>query len=350
MPRDRALRFFDAGTWPAFGQEPAAKALEHAKNVSERFRRQWTGTVRACHIIGRAPRTVTDVVADAGQVILEIAADGDGRVTRASSLVPGQATWFADADHGGLAADARLFPAIAELLSLGDTHLLSTSAPPVNRRGEERGLNPRAERVLYPTAADLMASVFGRRAARPRGAGSERSGFRVSVVHGDLTFARFPIMVGHYEGDTIIGPESVVDRMFDGALTTRYNLGLNPGALGTSLIVMREPTPLQRALQMPTGAMVVGLGRWGALTAGQIANIVRRAALDTSCTARSLGAHRKRPCRPAATSALSFLLIGATASNISTQDSVAAILRGIAQANLELDSLEERTLALPRSR
>ena len=185
LPRDRALRFFDAGTWPAFGQEPAAKALEHAKNVSERFRRQWTGTVRACHIIGRAPRTVTDVVADAGQVILEIAADGDGRVTRASSLVPGQATWFADADHGGLAADARLFPAIAELLSLGDTHLLSTSAPPVNRRGEERG-RTRAERVLYPTAADLMASVFGRRAARPRGAGSERSGFRVSVVHGDL--------------------------------------------------------------------------------------------------------------------------------------------------------------------
>ena len=37
-----------------------------------------------------------------------------------------------------------------------------------------------------------------------------------------------------------------------------------------------------------------------------------------------------------------MLLIGATASNLSTEDSVAAILRGIAQANLELQTFVER--------
>jgi hypothetical protein len=114
----------------------------------------------------------------------------------------------------------------------------------------------------------------------PTKAGAGACGFLVTVVHGDLGFARFPIVVGHYESDTIIGAEAVIDRLFDGALTTRYNLGLYPGPLGTHTVVVREPTPLQKALQLPPGAVVVGLGRWGELTAGQIANIIRRGAIE----------------------------------------------------------------------
>src|SRR5262249_40018764 len=123
--------------------------------------------------------------------------------------------------------------------------------------------------------------------------------------------------------------------------------GLYPGPIGTISVVLREPTPLQRALQLPNGAIVVGLGRWGDLTAGQIANLVRRCALycvlqlDDSKLAPEgvMGA-------PDGSSGvgLSILLIGATsASNISIDDSVAAILRGIAQANKELDERVEST-------
>ena len=160
-------------------------------------------------------------------------------------------------------------------------------------------------------------------------------------MHGDLSFARFPIVVGHYENDTIIGAEAVIDRLFDGALTTRYNLGLYPGPLGTHAVVVREPTPLQKALQLPRGAVVVGLGRWGELTAGQIANIIRRGAIEYVL---QLDNHQpaQRASRSAKEVGLSVLLIGATASNLSTEDSVAAILRGIAQANLELQTFVER--------
>ena len=155
------------------------------------------------------------------------------------------------------------------------------------------------------------------------------------------SFARFPIVVGHYEADTIIGAEAVIDRLFDGALTTRYNLGFYPGPLGTHAVVVREPTPLQKALQLPPGAVVVGLGRWGELTAGQIANIIRRGAIEYVLQLDNYQPGQ-RASRSAKEVGLSVLLIGATASNLSTEDSVAAILRGIAQANLELQTFVER--------
>ena len=135
-------------------------------------------------------------------------------------------------------------------------------------------------------------------------------------------------------------PESIVDRIFDRALTRRYNLGLYPGALGTFAIVSREATELQRELQLAASAIIVGLGKWGELTAGQIANIVRRGVIEyvlhSSDHAFRTGSTATKP--PAAGPlGVSVLLIGATASNISTEDSVAAIMRGVAQANRELD-------------
>jgi hypothetical protein len=40
-----------------------------------------------------------------------------------------------------------------------------------------------------------------------------QSTLQVSVLHGDLTHTNHPILLGHYEGDTIAGAERVVDKM-----------------------------------------------------------------------------------------------------------------------------------------
>ena len=322
-------------------KEPDAGLLKSARAVAATL----TGDVIAldvvCNVAGISARTVFGVDVQDDRVVLKLTTEGDGRVTHQSARMGNLPTWYTDAAHGELTSDSRTLDAILELLETGSAKQLTTS-PPSASRGGERTRQTVPEQVLYPNERDLLVGAFGKTPRRAyHGAQEEPAGFRVSVVHGDLSFARFPIVVGHYEGDTIIGAEAVVDRLFDNALTTRYNLGLYPGQLGTHTVVVREPTPLQKALQLPPGAIVVGLGRWGELTAGQIANIIRRGAIEYVLQLDNYQ-RRQSNTREAKDVGLSVLLIGATASNLSTEDSVAAILRGIAQANLELHTFVER--------
>jgi CHAT domain-containing protein len=174
-----------------------------------------------------------------------------------------------------------------------------------------------------------------------------KAGFRASVVHGDLTFARYPIVVGHYQGDTIIGAEAQINRILDGALSDRYNLGLYPGVFGSVAVVLRQPTPMQQALGLPHGAVVIGLGKWGDLTAAQLANLIRRAALQYVLQLDDCKYENADASVEPATVGLSLLLLGGnSAANISTEDSVAAILRGVTQANREVGAHKPGTTAI----
>src|SRR5262249_39556857 len=159
-------------------------------------------------------------------------------------------------------------------LERGTTARLSTQAPNAARGGEVT-YRTMPEPVLYPTRESLTAGLMGQRPRRPYKKAAA-AGFRVSVVHGDLRYASHPVMVRHYQGDTIVGAEWQIDRLLNGALSNRYNLGLSPGELGSVAVVLREPSATQQALGLPHGAVVVGLGKWGDLTAAQLANLVRR--------------------------------------------------------------------------
>jgi tetratricopeptide (TPR) repeat protein len=347
LPISQTLDFFNAETWRAVSEArrgaklPNQQLLDAAKTTRAALDAIPSHRDRICNVAGTAPRTVRGIDPSGRPVTLDVTSDGDGRVTHASADLAGGITWYMNAGHGGLVANADGFAATVDLLQRGDTRQLPMTRPSASRGGETT--HPTLpEKVLYPTAKDLLVGAFGY--APPSSMrGAEPAGFSVSVVHGDLFFAKFPIVVGHYEGDTIIGAEAVVNRLLDDALRTRYNLGLYPGPVGTISVVLREQTPLQRALQLPNGAIVVGLGRWGDLTAGQIANLVRRCALEYVLQLDdAAGADDAAAGSPVI--GLSILLIGATsASNISIDDSVAAILRGIAQANKELDERVEHT-------
>jgi hypothetical protein len=72
------------------------------------------------------------------------------------------------------------------------------------------------------------------------------------VVHGHLAFARFPVLVGHYSGDTFAGTEARLDRALNSLLSQRRKLGLYPGRIGTNVVVLDREAK-------PRGAVVVGL-------------------------------------------------------------------------------------------
>ena len=334
-------RYFRRNTWDELraqsgqGARPDPGLLTQAQATLAGLPEQLPHAGRVVYIAGQAAQTVNGVEVIEGRVVLRATTEGDGRVTYESGRLPGVLTWYLDAEHGDLAASPAGHPAIVELLERGTTTRLP-SAPPSASRGGAVEFRALPTPMLYPTAADLTAGLLGQQRNK-RYRARATAGFRAGVVHGDLRYARFPILVGHYEGDTIIGAEARIDQLLEGALSTRYNLGLYPGPSRTVSVILRQPTALQRALRLPNGAVVIGLGRWGELTAAQLGNLVRRAALnyvlqlDDAAGATLVG--------DTDVVGLSILLIGSNSTaNISIDDSVAALLRGVAQANRELAS------------
>ncbi len=290
---------------------------------------------RVHYVAGASPRTVAGVDVIGDRVVLTCTTEGDGRVTYSSGRLPGVRTWYMEAVHGDLASHRPGMPALQDLLDTGTTSRLS-SAPPNAARGAAVEYRALPEPVLYPTETSLAAGILGKSARSSYQQGQQPS-FRVSVVHGDLRYARYPIVVGHYEGDTIIGAEASIDQLMRGALAQRYALGLYPGEFGSLAVILRKRTPLQKALRLPSGAIVMGLGKWGALSAGQLSDLLRRAALQYVLARRDDMAASADDAATAEPVGLSVLLIGGTSTtNIAIGDSVGAVLRAVAQANREL--------------
>lgn len=176
----------------------------------------------------------------------------------------------------------------------------------------------------------------------------------VSVVHGDLTHTNHPILLGHYEGDTIAGAERVVDKMVSGALSQRYHLGRYPGRNGTATVVLAPSNKIQKSLGVQHGAVVIGLGKWGELTPTALTQAVSQGVMEYC-----LDIHQYRgaadPSKEPEGLTINSLLIGSnTAANIAVEDSVNAILRGVALASRALaHKMDTRTskgqgLLLPR--
>ncbi|MCW5620743.1 MAG: CHAT domain-containing protein [Burkholderiales bacterium] len=318
------------------GAIPTTAFLDAAKDALAGLPVDIPNADRVVYVAGSAPSTACGVDTDQRGRLRMITTDqGDGRVTYECGKLPGVAMWYAPAVHGDLASHTPAFPAIQQLLTDGRTALLPTQ-PPAGARGVRSEMPLIEQPVLYPTEEDLLAGWMGGSGAR-RHRRREQAQLKVSVVHGDLQHARYPVMVGHYEGDTIGGAEGYLDRRLKGALSQRYDLGLYPGALGSNIVVLREPNTVQKALGVPRGAIVIGLGRMGELAPATLANSVRQGVLAyiTQLDDRSAAAAAdEHPI------GLSVLLIGANSTaNITVHSSVNALLRGITQANQELAPL-----------
>ena len=320
------------------GGRPTEGLLVAAKKVVAGLPEAIPHAERVLYVAGRAPSTPCGLEVDAhGRLSLLSTDAGDGRVTYAAGRLPGVAIWYTDVEHGDLPKYEPAFPCYLELLNDGRTNGLATK-PPSSVRGL-RGKTPyQPQSVLYPSEPELVAGLLGSRMRRYET--KKAAGVRVSVVHGDLRHARFPLMAGHYAGDTIAGVERFLDGRVGGALSQRYGLGIYPGPLGTSAVVLRERDRLQKALDIPRGAVIIGLGAMGELTPATLADAVRRGVLeyvavleDREDEAAAGGAPRRV--------GLSVLLIGTnSASNITVEDSVTALLRGIGQANLEVEKAQ----------
>lgn len=176
------------------------------------------------------------------------------------------------------------------------------------------------------------------------------STLHVSVVHGDLNHTNHPILLGHYEGDTIAGAERVVDKMVNGALSQRYHLGRYPGRSGTASVALAPSSEIQKSLSVQHGAIVIGLGKWGELTPSALTQAVSQGVTEYCLHIHQCRGVAERSEEPDGLTINSLLIGSNTSANIAVEDSVNAIVRGVVLANRALAQRPNKSqgLTLPR--
>lgn len=351
LPASSSFNFFDDAAWQNLvdadpvketWQRPTAAALAAARANRERLDRSPLDPQRMFYIAGCAPATPVDLTIEGDgekrRLVFHATPKGDGRVPWETGIPKGVKTWYLQAAHGDLPSTEEGFDAITDLLRQGTTERLSTIPP--ETRGVSEGSELPAEKVtLYPDFADLARTAVG--AERKRKRHTERK-IQVSVRHGNLAFAGHPVLVGHYKGDTIISAEAYLDRTLDKRLSNRHRRRIYPGDDDTAEVFLNpEWEESQRSDGKPPGAIVIGLGEVGQLSAGRLLRAVSRGVRSYILSRAECPQVKSGKAGPPGISAL---LVGTGAGGVSVQDAVTAILRGIIDANSfgdESDHIEE---------
>lgn len=340
LPRDAGFDLFSADGWQrlhALDPERASWAvprgddLAKAKAFRDRLQQAPFDAERMAAIAGQAAtpcEIVTEAVpAGPGRIVFAQTWEGDGQVPWSTGIVVGTVRrWYASCRHGDLPRDRAVLAALGEILDQGTTSGLASQ--PALARGRGQPAPVAAETVaLFPAAADLEAAAVGGTVAPPPAPGL--APVTITVAYGNLAFAAYPVLVGHYNGDTLNGPEGHLNRLLDGRLETRRTLGLYPGPIGTAEVVLDENT-------QPEGAVVVGLGDPGSLDPADLERtlvhgLLRYAVVQTErCRGAAAGGASPSPLR------LSLLLVGAGEGGLTVETCVKAVSEAIVRVQKSL--------------
>jgi CHAT domain-containing protein len=269
-------------------------------------------------ITGKADRTFFAVRED--ETVLYTSA-GDGLITAEASRMEGVPTWQVNAPHGMLGRHELLTESLLELLAQGSTSRLprASTAPPAADAAPVLIEEP----LFFPTEDDLLdAALVGK---PPSQFEAVEHPIKVSVSHGHLRQARFPVMVGHYQEDSIVSAEKELDKQLERRLTQRFNMGVYPGRVGTFEIVLARGGS-------PPGALVIGLGEVGELTPEKLRRGVRTAIVGYALLLAEQA--RTEATGPRAANFTTVLM--GTYGQGSVRDSVSAVVHGALDANRQL--------------
>jgi CHAT domain-containing protein len=321
----------DGNSWPAPDPAILAKCRENRQLLEEFDFGREKEVLR--YIAGCADSTPNGVAVRDDRLVFGSSRDGDGRVLWETGIPPGIKTWYVEAKHGDLLKHEKSFNAYLDLITRGETTQLPTADPRV--RGAEPKTGEMIDRPIpfFPDQAMLLRAAVGGEILPQRQRERERglTCFRVTVCHGDLRAARYPVAVGHYIGDSINGTEATLDRHLSGLLSQRHKLGVYPGVPGSADIFVAEVEGKASC------AIVIGLGHVGDLTPADLTTGFTAAILKLA-TSPVLGT---AVAVDGGGFAVSCILIGSGAGwGLSVRDCIRALIDGACRANALLAGLD----------
>ncbi len=224
--------------------------------------------------------------------------------------------------------------------SLPDRRLLRSGAPgisaPIISTGNRQPAGPRRRWEESADARDLA----------PDSPSASLDALGLTVVNGDLTFERLPLLLGHYRATLLTGTEKVINVLIGGAMKHSLDLGVYPVAPGThqmflnNRVVEKKPWLIPR----PEAVIVVGLGEEGKLQASALAFTVRQAVIAWAqrIAERSSGKE--------AFFELATTLMGSGGSGVTAGQAAQLIAQGVHEANELLSGGRAGDHAWPRVR
>jgi hypothetical protein len=354
LPKDPQEDYFSVKVWrdyysrvEAGGKKcwviPAAEDLERARKFRRLLDASPIDPGHMIYVAGSADITISGMRYDAAEKRIEFlgTSRGDGRVTWDSGVPPGIPTYYMDVEHGDLPANEQGFPAIAELLEKGATGRLPQS-PPVSRATDEVFPIPRAVEEFYPNEESLIAAATGAGARIRRTRRQYEPPIQVTVVHGNLAYANYPVAVGHYSGDAIFSAERYLDQMLDGALSHKFRLEQYPGPIESNAFIVNTKLREDREAK-PQGAIIIGLGTPINLTASLLTRSFRKAILEYVSAWTQNRSLLGEPASDALNKiGLTTLLIGSGAGGVSLTDSLYSLLQAVISANRGLEAARQK--------
>jgi tetratricopeptide (TPR) repeat protein len=343
LPKSGDEDYFAADTWQRYagGGKPSwvlpdPGDLDRAREFRALLDSSPVDPERMIYVAGQARATLVGMFREDGRIRFRATTRGDGQVPWDTGIPSQLRAWYApNVVHGDLSAEAEIFPAILDLLQRGTTSRLTRDEPVSRDAAREFMVEPEIEESL-PDERTLAAAALGAALSRPRKRARRAPLLDVQVVHGHLRFTDFPVLVGHYKGDTIVSAESDLDEDLDGRLRGRLRLGLYPGDIGTHEVALKPRRDVPDAF---SGAIVVGLGPVGELGVGKLVETITHGVLAYAVRIAERVEDRQRQSRRKQEEigikelGLSSLLVGTNAGGVRVRDSLLAVLEGVENAN-----------------
>ena len=212
-----------------------------------------------------------DTIPPRSELVFLYTGAGDQSVTWESGipkqLIKADAVYYVDVSHGALANEPTIFKGIEQILEKGTTNILSKTPPAV--RGEEQVFRMPEVYNFDFSERGIENALFG--VTEKNEPAVSKVPIAVSVSNGDLAYASYPVLAGHFMNDGILYAEKSIDQILNGNLYARHQLGIYPGAVGTNTVVSTEVSE-----EDFPGAIIVGLGEPGKLTAYLLAKTVEQ--------------------------------------------------------------------------
>ncbi|WP_346238476.1 CHAT domain-containing protein [Niabella insulamsoli] len=332
--------FSDPAEWERFakatGMEwkiPDAKLL-HGFSLFKKQTLEGLKTLnheRIIYVAGKDETTVNGYFYEHGSLKFKTTAEGDQSVTWQTGIPAGldrqTALYYTTASHGGLTTKKKLFQGIKDLLDTGTTHSPEFSRIPQPTSRVARGLAKESynfeinEKSIESNLLGLDVEGIEEAVNAPI--------LKVSVSKGDLIYANFPVLIGHFANDGVYGAEAIANKYLKNDLRLKHALGIYPGMIGSHNFFQNKDSAFK-------GCIVTGLGDAETLNGYQLAKTVEQAVADyllTFCRAKVEAGKIKTGL------GISTLLVGAGYGGMAIESSVRAVMAGVVNANDKIQKL-----------